>query len=346
MMMKFQNKRISKVSITVFVLGTLLCGLLYGQEITIEEKIKNAISYPRVSYYGREIIIFWSSKGMSQSSEAEVYFKAPNNARIEYKAPSNLSQQIVINDGKSEYLYDTKRNIAIRELSFYNYASDIDNKFSLLKKNYDFISSGTEKIVGRPANVITIKPKNKENAYKKIWVDKEYNIILQERTFQPGDNLLCDSHFTNIDFPKKLSDGLFSLPKNTKIVVRDFKVTTFSDIKDLQGKLKFMFLFPSYIPGGYVFDKANLIQEKNSEFVQIQYSDGLSILSLFETLAKVDSKNYKLFEEVPNLDKNKQIRLFHLTPGKVLHRKYKGINITLIGDMSKKALVETISSIK
>jgi outer membrane lipoprotein-sorting protein len=344
--MKFQNERVAKIFIAVIVLGSLLCGFVYGQEILIEEKVKSAISYPTVTYCGREIIIFWSTKGMSQSSEAEVYFRAPYKVRIEYKAPSNLSQQIVINDGENEYLYDTKRNIAIREVSFYHYASDIDNKFRLLKENYDFTLSGTEKIAGRPADVITIKPRNKDDISKKIWVDKEYNIILQEKTFQPDGNLLCDSHFTNIDFPKELSDKLFSLPKNTKVVVRDFKVTTFSDIKDLKGKLKFPFLFPSYVPRGYVFDKANLIQEKNSEFVQIQYSDGLNILSLFETLAEVDSGNYKLLEEVSDLDNNKQIRLFHLPPGKVLHRKYKGINITLIGNMSKKALVETISSIK
>jgi outer membrane lipoprotein-sorting protein len=323
--MKHRNKELLWLLLTVCV----FIDFVYG--ISIEYKIKDAIYYSKTSYSGIQTIIFWSAKGKSIACEAKIFFKAPNKMRIEYEGNKNLSQHILIDNGEYEYLYDKTKNIAYVSISPHKNIGDIDEKFKLLKKNYQFVLLGSENIAGRVTDVVAIKSQNKENPWRKIWIDNEYHIILQDKTFQE-DELLHLSNFTTINFPKELSDDLFILPGNVKIIPKTSKVTSFTDIKKLQEKTKFKLFLPSYIPEGYVFDKADLVEKKKYEFVRIQYSDGLNILSLFETPTKIDFRGYQEPEQIMNY--------------KLVYRKYKGINFTIIGVLSHKMLSQIINSIK
>jgi len=322
--MKNEYKRF----LVFLISGIIFIDFIYGIS---EKEIKSAIyNYPGTNYYGTETIIFWSENGKSISCESKVFFKSPNKMRIEYKGSKNLSKYIVIDDGEYEYLYNTAKNIVTTSISFYK-TDNIDKNFDLLKKNYDLISLGSENIAGRATDIVAIKPKNPENPFlRKIWIDKKYHIILQDKIFQ-NEELLHLSHFTTIDFPKDLPDKLFVLPQNIKNVLKTDKETSFLDIESAKKKINFKLLVPKFIPEEYVFDKVDLVKKKNYEFVRIQYTDGLNVLSLFETPINIDFRDFQE-PEIMNY--------------KILYRKYKGINLTVIGILSKETLRKVINSVR
>jgi len=312
----------------VFLISEIIfIDFIYGIS---EKEIKSAIyNYPETNYYGTETIIFWSENGKSISCESKVFFKSPNKMRIEYKGSKNLSKYIVIDDGEYEYLYNTAKNIVTTSISFYK-TDNIDKNFDLLKKNYDLISLGSENIAGRATDIVAIKPKNPENPLlRKIWIDKKYHIILQDKIFQ-NEQLLHLSHFITIDFPEDLPDKLFVLPQNIKNVLKTDKETSFLDIESAKKKINFKLLVPKFIPEEYIFDKVDLVKKKNYEFVRIQYTDGLNVLSLFETPINIDFRDFQE-PEIINY--------------KIVHRKHKGINLTVIGILSKETLRKVINSV-
>lgn len=305
------------------------CTFIYGN--TIDEEVKDAICAQDINYSGLETIIFWVSKSKTRAGETKVYSNQSGMMRIEYLSPKHLSHHVIIDDGKFEYLYDTLENTAVKSVSCNACIENLDDKFNLLKKNYDLVRAGSESIAGRKTDIIELKSKNNDNYLRKLWIDKKYHVILQDKVYK-NKCLIHESHFTSISFPEEIPEDLFTLPETIKIIVPEQQVTVFKDIAELQKKSKLKIFLPSFLPERYSFDRANLVVEKNSEYVQIQYSNGLDILSIFEVPQKIELSDYKFFEESMNYT--------------VLQKKYKGIKLMLIGNISGKNMEKIMKSIK
>jgi outer membrane lipoprotein-sorting protein len=316
--------------------------LAYG--ISIENLVKSAIQYPDVPYSATQTTVFWTSRCLSQASEAKIYFSPPAKLRIEYREPGNLAKQVVIDNGRFEFLYDKVKNSAVRSPSSFN-QDDFDDRFDLLKKNYDFIHEGNEKIAGRQALIVVIKSKSGNSPRRRLWIDAEHDVLLQEKAFRPDGSISHMSHFTEISFPDSMPAGFFSLPKNAGITRDESGSIDFRDLESVPKKIKFKMLQPVYLPRGYEFETASLVKKNNAPFLRIQYTDGLDTLSLFETNSAIDFKNYKFFEEAGKAP-DEQARFFHLIAGNALYHKRKGLNCLAAGDFSKKELLKVINSLK
>jgi len=313
------------------------------EQPSIEQIIYNAFSSPQVCYEGTKTMINWSGKS-TQATELKIFYCPPNKFRYEFKAPALAAKRIIINDGNFEWQYEPKHKVVIKQEYQKEPIENINNGVNMLLKNYNVeLSSQEENIIGRESYIITVKSKPDNKILRKLWIDKKTNIILQNKWFKNG-KIISISQFSKIDFPKKLPDNLFQFfhDKNIKVIKHNTPKTYF-DIKELKKDVKFDILEPKNIPNNYTFKNGNILYYRNKQIVHLHYTDGLNLISLYESLSGFDftpSAN-NLEKRFSNESLNKGLTSNELIEGyNIIRSKCKNINYVLIGNLDKKSLMK------
>jgi sigma-E factor negative regulatory protein RseB len=82
---------------------------------------------------------------------------------------------------------------------------------SLLEKNYDLISAGKSRILGRPAQIIRIVSKDHHRYGYWLWLDQETGLLLKMALITRKGQLLEQIQFTHLDITEQPADSLQQL---------------------------------------------------------------------------------------------------------------------------------------
>ncbi|MCE5197906.1 MAG: MucB/RseB C-terminal domain-containing protein [Armatimonadota bacterium] len=123
---------------------------------------------------------------------------------------------------------------------------------SLVCRNYIPLVEGQERVAGRVAWVLRLKPKQKRFPWKQLWVDKRTSIVLASRDWSSANTL--KRSMKTIGAIQYISSS--TLPKTVLTPIHAMPVTA-----------------PEYIPAGF-----ELVSAERSHLV---YSDGLYSISIY-----------------------------------------------------------------
>lgn len=149
-------------------------------------------------------------------------------------------------------------------------SGDIDQ----LAENYDFISVGRSRVLGRSAQIIRIVAKDKTRYGHWLWLDQETGLLLKLAIVSDKGQLLEQIQFTHLDITEKPSGYL------TQLVETEFpKVVEMPNNNDLD-VLNWQV---NYLPKGFTAIKANrhrlALTKQPAEFML--FNDGLIDLSVY-----------------------------------------------------------------
>lgn len=257
------------MAVIILLFSNFLCAAGEDTPLSILKEVPSA--YSKVSYEGVRISINWLDPKtpvvISRITHQQVW------ERIVIIAPPSQSGIIVIRQGNAisyENLPGSPIKLVPGEIM------DLD----LLFKNYEVNLIGKEKVAGRSAYIMEIRPRFPGRPYKDIWVDQQNFIILKNQDYSAEGKKAQLSFFVEINFKSPVGKEEFdyNLPKEE---VPPAEVP----LEEIQKYLPFAILIPSYLPSGFIFQQAILIPRNQQPVLHLIYGDGLCAISLFEESA-------------------------------------------------------------
>jgi len=143
-----------------------------------------------------------------------------------------------------------------------------------LTKNYDFISVGKSRVLGRPAQIIRIVSKDQHRFGHRLWLDEASGMLVKMAVFTRKGALLEQVQFTHLEFSKTLPEPLVQLQSSE--LPQIVEVPKNVEESDFNWKV-------NWLPDGFKRIKANRhrisLTEQPVEFML--FSDGLVDVSVY-----------------------------------------------------------------
>lgn len=316
-----------------------------AQAPSADELLDAVVDPPEVAYQGRLLLVHWFGKH-SRAEEVAIYRLPPDKTRRDFLSPDGSSQRIIVDNGDHEQVrLPRQRKILEGDAAkTYEKVMPAETERQLLEKNYQMSVSGPQKVAGRPAWVLELKPNMPGKPWQRFWLDAETKIILENKRFLPGKRFAELSRFTRF---QKTSppEELFSLDvaSGTRIEAQGL-APDFMSLQQLNEATGSAMSFPSSLPGGFEFESADFMRLRGRTVRHVRYTDGLAIVSIFETdkpvlLPKQGTKIVYNPSTGPSA-----LRL--VSVGEVLNWKRGRKHYTVMSDVSRELLLAIESQLK
>ena len=242
-------------------------------------------------------------------------------------APARFKRLIILDDGEDriEHIRGSNKFEFFPSLNS-SEAKEIKRKsLNLIFKNYKISKLLDSYILARPAYVISLFPRHRDNPRRKVWIDKKTYLPLKEEDYNWRGELISSSFYTEIHFDKRFSKEKFyrDFPQRPRKKV--FSQERFLSLKDLRRKIRFPVSLPHYLPAGYEFQEAVLLFEGRA--VKLTYTNGLGVICLFQMPSNIKLRG-------------------HLEGAHPLVWKKGGRTFLLMADISRKELIKIKQSVK
>jgi outer membrane lipoprotein-sorting protein len=303
------------------------------------ELLDSTLAPPKVPYEGRVTVTQWFGK-QTRSEEMRVFVKPPDKIRREFLAPDGRVTRVSVSDGDEESVFLVRAGKTLVGNAVHSYEKVIppDLERDTLLSNYDLSASTAEKVAGRPTWRLTMKPRMGGKPWQVLWVDQETKVVLRNRRYIPHRLSASRAQFDSFEARKPLDDGLFEVAAATSGVIeaRDLapEFLTLEQLKAASGGQARM---PAALPGGFVFESADVLPVRGRKVLHARYTDGLIVISLFQTDRKVSIPKGGV---IPSGDVHLPGPLRASSAGKLIQwgsgRRY----YTLMGDVSRELIAD------
>lgn len=152
---------------------------------------------------------------------------------------------------------------------------------SLIKRNYEPLVEGQDRIAGRETWVLRLKPKLKHRPWKQLWIDKKTFHVLASRDWNYRNEI--KRSMKTVSSPHILSSTyILSLSNDADIV----EARILRQAQDASGWVQDVpgirpARLPKYLPPGFV--------RVGAGSTELHYSDGLNTISIFTSVGKQPS---------------------------------------------------------
>ena len=310
----------------------------------------------KIDFVGRRLVIGFGGR-YNMIREEKVINKSPDRQRIEVLAPPEIAGSGLIRLGKRKWYIPPKVKGSPSDLPPYRLGPPpaklgrSQRELELMSHNYSMKISPGGRIVGRRTYLLEITPRHKGRPSRRIWVDVEKGLPLRMENYNSEGELRFLVVYTEISFPSEIEEKLFVPPKRG---VRDegrFRGPYSGgelSLKELRQRISFPILIPKYLPDGFEFQSAGLIRYRRREIAHLRYTDGLVLLSLFETRGGRPEGRHGMREremERPIEILGVRCKLFYDGQLRILRWMERGINFTLIGDLGEIDMIKVAESL-
>lgn len=180
-----------------------------------------------------------------------------------------------------------------------------------LEKNYDFISLGKSRVLGRSAQIIRIVSKDKNRFGYRLWIDQDSNMLLKMSVITREGIVLEQVQFTHLEFSQDLPEPLKQLQNTDLPPVVDVPQGVVDN--DLHWKV-------NWLPNGFEKIRANYhrlsITKQATEFML--FSDGLVDVSVYVNKSAVNHRE-------PEFVMNGATGIFN--------QVIKGVEVSVVGEI-------------
>lgn len=165
-------------------------------------------------------------------------------------------------------------------------------RFKLMMRNYRGQLLRPEKVDGRPADVVELRPiKTVEGAsgpFKRLWIDRETALTLRVDAFNYQGRQVMRSVLSQVDLTPQIEKTAFVPPAKMfqMASVKPWRAEELGDQRDrVAGQAHVLPPQPSFLPPGFAFDSVGLhrcdVPGSPSLAALSRYTDGMNVLTIF-----------------------------------------------------------------
>ena len=187
---------------------------------------------------------------------------------------------------------------------------------------YEAKLGGTERVAGRPCQVVTLTPRDGYRYAYDLWLDKQTGLPLKSRIVNDHGSVVSMYVFSEIQIGKAPDLQLF----RNDLAGKQIQKASLDQPADVQWQVA--------PPPGYdqVQDAVRTLPGKAAPVVHLVFSDGLSVLSMF--VEPVDPQ----LQRLQGLSAEGAIGVYA--------REVDGYTVTTLGEVPNTALIETGNSVQ
>lgn len=270
-------KRFLASSVILFLF--LLVYLVFANEKPSTEVLFNAWNTEgKISFVGTETSGIYI-RDRFNITVSRVFALSSGKFRREYIFPSFLVGDLLIDDGRRSYYYQSNRDTLTIGSSFYDPPHrDIHNKIlELILKNYD-VYGQPDKFLNRDVTKILITSKSSKTPLLVLWIDNQTNLILKRERYSTDGKLQEYSFYTDIDFSTIPDERLFLWTKPKK----DFRIIDrrdrFIPLEEFKKRLSDLISFSPLQERGY--ECISIKEVPNG--LAYHFSDGINSVLIFD----------------------------------------------------------------
>lgn len=298
--------------------------------------------------------------GQKMETEADMMYKKPNKLKTVQTQPAEMAGSVTVSDGETIWLYDAQQNtVMIMELSETPEQNEQDylQLIGTMMNESDFSLEGIEKVDGRTTYVIDMSPKDESDDFgmfgaMKVWVDKETWMPLKMDMKDADGNPMISVEYRNFQTNTGISDDefQFEVPEGAKVHTLNMDEVLMPQAMTLEEageEATFDILVPSYLPNGYEFDNAMVIQGF-VETVSLTYKNGDERLGISEIVFEDEPQTSQIMDsaEVVSINdvEGKLVTIYD--DYKMLQWEIGNIQLTLSGSLDKEELIQIAESMQ
>ena len=296
-------------------LVSLVPSILYGANAT--DVLSRAEEADRhVSYRGVKTATV-SFRGGAATAVLKVIHLCPDKTRTQYFSPAVMAGIILVQDGPDIWKYIPREDV------WEHFTFAPPPPISLIRRdalrNYDVKLVGTEQVAGRTAYVIHAMPRNLGEAAHRMWVDREFYLMIGTQVEDDSGTVVRSSRYVSLQLnPEDISPSMFEV--HGKIRPRASHSTC----------IRIRMLKPSYLPAGYRLIGSSRLCMRGYDCAHLQFGNGANMISLFERKANHEAPCQPVASKVTN----------------VLVWARGGMQFTIMGDLSRAELQKIADSVR
>lgn len=244
---------------------------------------------PAVSYRGRVTVAQWYGK-RTQAEEMRVYVLPPDSIRREFLSPDGTVTRVSVSDGDVETMRLIRAGKIVMGDAVRSYEKVMSPELErgALLSNYELTCSTGERVAGRTTWRLTLKPKMNGKPWQTLWLDRDTKIVLRVKRYLPRRPFASTAEFASFEPRVKLDADLFQIDASTAGAIHPPSLAPdFLTLDQLNAETGQHANLPAKLPGGFVFESANVFPVGKSKVRHARYTDGLTVISLFMTDRKV-----------------------------------------------------------
>ena len=332
----------SSLLTAVLILGA---GRAFAAEAPPAQTLLDAVlAAPAVPYQGRVMVTQWFGK-QAHAEDMRVFVSPPDKIRREFMSPDGSVSRISISDGDVEVVRLVRAGKTLRGDAVRSYEKVLspEAERSALISNYELSSSSAEKVAGRPTWRLMMKPRSEGKPWQTLWIDPETKVVLRSKRFMPKRAFATQAQFSSFEPGKALDPALFVIEESSGVIESRGLAPDFLTLEQLNKATGDVANLPAALPGGFIFESADVFPVNNRQIRHARYTDGLTVISIFLTDRPV------------KLPKSGSLRVsdIHLpgplrasSAGKVTRWGSGKRHYLLMGDVSRELVAEIVKSLR
>ncbi len=247
------------------------------------------LAEPAIPYQGRVLVTQWFGR-QERTEEMRVFVMPPDLIRREFLAPDGTVTRVSVSDGDVETvrLLRAGKTVVGNAVRSYEKVLPRELERDILSSNYELTVSTAEKVAGRAAWRLTMKPKTDGKVWQTLWIDAETKVVLRSRRFFPKRRFASSAQFVSFEAGRKMDPALFQIDESTGGVIEARGLApAFLNREQFAKATGDAAVLPEKLPGGFVFESGDVFPVGKSHVRHARYTDGLTVLSIFQTDRKV-----------------------------------------------------------
>ncbi len=338
------------ISSSLFVAGCI-DGELSAEQIAEKMQTKQ----DSIEDYSYTMYMTMEFGDQTMETEGDMMYKKPNKLKTIQTQPAEMAGSITVSDGETIWIYNSQQNtVMIMELPEQN-EQDYLQIIGMMLNESDFSLEGVEKVDGRTTYVINMAPKDESDDLGmlgdvKVWVDKETWMPLKMEMKDADGNPMYSVEYRNFQINTGISDDefQFEIPEGAEVKTMDeMMLPQAMTLEEAGEEATFDILVPSYIPDGYEFDNAMVIQGF-VETVSLTYKNGDERVGISETVFEDEPQTSPIMDsaEVVSINdvEGKLVTIYN--DNKMLQWEIGNIQLTISGTLDKEELIQIAESIQ
>lgn len=209
---------------------------------------------------------------------------AGDRRRQEVVSPRRMAGELVVDNGRTRWHYSPRtRRVDITPSTLSLRRPLVSER--LLSRNFRLEVGARATVLGRPTRIVEIVPLHPDRPRQRLWMDVATGLPLRTEHLSPKGLVLDKSEFRSIQLNATLKPDVFefTLPPRAQVTTSVQVLASGQTLEDLTVELPFTPKLPSYLPAGFEVLDVQVFENKGVRSVHWRLSDGLGMLSLFQT---------------------------------------------------------------
>lgn len=192
--------------------------------------------------------------------------------------PLSMQGVETIDDGKQSATFLPDEDLILVQESSRLLPNDTATRINLTVKNYSLSVTGTSKVAGQTAAIVTATPRNSAMEKRRYYIDQATGFLLQLETIDRGGSPKIAFRTQQVSYPSSIPGATFKVDLANRVgqkIAYRRRTGLFDGVSKATPSIGFEPVLPRELPLGFAMQDAQINDSGNYRSIAVRITDGL-----------------------------------------------------------------------